>query len=103
MGMLDRRKFLVGSGALVALSRMAFAKTAGLDCDVCIAGGGMGGVAAALAALHRGVRVVMTEPTDWIGGQLTQQAVSCPDEHPYIAEFGCTKRYRALREGVRQF
>ena len=32
--------------------------------------------------------MVLTEPTDWIGGQLTSQAVP-PDEHPWIEQFGC--------------
>ena len=68
--------------------------------DVLIVGGGLGGVAAALAAASRGVDVVMSEPTDWIGGQLTSQAVP-PDEHPWIERLGCTATYRALRDGIR--
>jgi hypothetical protein len=44
---------------------------------------------------------VLTEETDWIGGQLTSQAVPL-DEHPWIEDFGCTARYRALREGIRE-
>jgi hypothetical protein len=63
-------------------------------------GGGMGGVAAAVAAAERGARVVLSEATDWLGGQLTSQAVPL-DEHPWIEEFGCTARYRALREAIR--
>ena len=55
--------------------------------DVVIVGGGLGGCAAALAALRTGRTVVLTEPTDWIGGQLTSQAVP-PDEHPWIEQFG---------------
>ena len=43
--------------------------------DLVIAGGGLGGVAAALAACRSGLRVALTEETDWVGGQLTQQAV----------------------------
>ena len=39
--------------------------------DILIAGGGLGGVAAALAALRLGRRVILTEETAWIGGQLT--------------------------------
>ncbi len=74
----------------------------GTKCDLLIVGGGTGGVAAALAACSRGLRVVMTEPTDWVGGQLTSQAVP-PDEHPWIEQFGCTARYRAYRDGVRRF
>ena len=65
-----------------------------------VAGGGLGGVAAALAAAERGARVVLSEETDWLGGQLTSQAVP-PDEHPWIEDFGCTARYRALREAIR--
>ncbi|WP_284298044.1 FAD-dependent oxidoreductase [Homoserinibacter gongjuensis] len=38
-----------------------------------IVGGGLGGVAAALGAARRGLRVLVTEETDWIGGQLTSQ------------------------------
>ena len=68
--------------------------------DVLIVGGGLGGVAAAIAAAGRGLRVVMSEPTDWIGGQLTSQAVP-PDEHPWIETHGCTATYRALRDGIR--
>lgn len=71
------------------------------SCDVLIVGGGAGGCAAALAACSLGCRVVMAEETDWIGGQLTAQAVP-PDEHPWIEQFGCTARYRRYRDLVRQ-
>jgi hypothetical protein len=43
----------------------------------------------------------MTEETDWVGGQLTSQIVP-PDEHPWIETLGCTERYRAYREAVRE-
>lgn len=68
--------------------------------DLAVVGGGLGGVAAALAAAEQGLRVVLTEETDWIGGQLTAQGVP-PDEHPWIEKFGCTASYRTLRNGVR--
>jgi len=73
-----------------------------LEADLIIAGGGMGGCAAALSAAERGLRVILTEETDWIGGQLTSQAVP-PDEHPWIEQFGCTRRYRRFRESVRDY
>jgi NADPH-dependent 2,4-dienoyl-CoA reductase/sulfur reductase-like enzyme len=57
--------------------------------NVLIVGGGLGGVAAALAATRRGASVILTEQTDWLGGQLTTQGVP-PDEHPWIEEKGCT-------------
>ncbi|WP_350348523.1 FAD-dependent oxidoreductase [Agromyces sp. G08B096] len=73
-----------------------------LEADVAVIGGGLGGVAAALAALERGLRVVLTEEHAWLGGQLTSQAVP-PDEHIWVEQFGVTARYRALREGIRDY
>ncbi|MFO0952004.1 MAG: FAD-dependent oxidoreductase [Isosphaeraceae bacterium] len=73
-----------------------------IPADVAIVGGGLGGVAAALAALRAGRSVVLTEPTDWLGGQLTQQAVP-PDEHPWIEQFGAPASYRALRREIRAY
>ena len=70
--------------------------------DLVIVGGGLGGCAAALAALRLGKQVVMTEETDWLGGQLTAQAVP-PDEHPWIERIGCTPSYRQLRDGIRDY
>ncbi len=71
-----------------------------LRVDVAVIGGGVGGVAGALAAARAGRTVVLTEETDWIGGQLTQQAVP-PDENPWIEQFGCTRSYRDFRNRVR--
>ncbi len=67
-----------------------------------VVGGGLGGCAAALAALRAGRSVVLTEPTDWIGGQLTQQAVP-PDEHAWIEQFGANASYFELRRGIRDY
>ncbi|WP_103501398.1 MULTISPECIES: FAD-dependent oxidoreductase [Streptomyces] len=74
--------------------------TAAVRTDILVVGGGLGGVAAALAACRAGRRVVLTEETDWIGGQLTSQAVP-PDEHPWVEQFGTTASYRRLRQGIR--
>jgi hypothetical protein len=68
--------------------------------DLLIVGGGLGGVAGALAASRLGLRVMLTEETDWIGGQLTAQAVP-PDEHPWIEGIGCAS-YRRLRHVIRE-
>lgn len=73
-----------------------------LHADIIIIGGGLGGCAAALAAARMGKKVIMTEETDWIGGQLTSQAVP-PDEHRWIEQFGCTRSYREFRERVREY
>jgi hypothetical protein len=73
-------------------------------CDVLIVGGGVGGVAAAEAALRAGRTVILTEPTRLLGGQLTSQLVPVPDENSYIErEPGAsTRTFRALRESVRR-
>src|ERR1041385_3811009 len=74
-----------------------------LRAEILIVGGGAGGVAAALAAANQGRSVILTEPTGWIGGQLTSQAVP-PDENPWIESEGtCTRSYRAFRDGVRAY
>ena len=73
-----------------------------LAADLVIVGGGLGGCAAALAAVRNGLRVIMTEETDWIGGQLTAQAVP-PDENPWIETFGGTRSYLELRRQIREY
>ena len=88
-------------GALLTASKL-LAASREIGCDVAVIGGGVGGFAAALAALRNGMRVVLTEETDWIGGQLTSQAIP-PDEHPWIEEFGCTASYRVYRNAVRDY
>jgi choline dehydrogenase-like flavoprotein len=70
--------------------------------DVAVVGGGLGGIAAALAALEAGRTVLLSEDSDWLGGQLTSQGVP-PDENPWIEQFGCTARYRRLRDGMRDY
>jgi hypothetical protein len=73
-----------------------------LNADVVIAGGGLGGCAAAMAALRNNLSVILTEETDWIGGQLTQQGVP-PDENPWVETYGCTKLYAEFRNAVRNY
>ena len=70
--------------------------------DVLVVGGGLGGVAVALGALRAGRRVLLTEEFDWLGGQLTSQAVP-PDEPSWVEGFGVTASYRALRDGIREY
>lgn len=73
-----------------------------LKTEIAVIGGGLGGVAAALAALRLGRSVVLSEETDWLGGQITSQAV-VPDEHPWIEETGSSASYRLLRQEIRAF
>ena len=73
-----------------------------LRSEVLVLGGGLGGVAAALSALRRGRTVVLVEEYEWLGGQLTSQAVP-PDEHPWVEDLGITRSYRGLRERIRDY
>ncbi|WP_408007808.1 FAD-dependent oxidoreductase [Pseudalkalibacillus sp. A8] len=73
-----------------------------LHADIVIIGGSLGGCSAALAALKTGKKVILTEETAWIGGQLTNQAVP-PDEHPWIEKFGSSSSYRELRNRIRDY
>src|SRR3989440_5678718 len=104
-----QQAYLAGLGAGVTApvaavngSAQAYRKSLEERSDVLIIGGGTGGCAAALAAARNGLRVILTEETDWVGGQLTAQAVP-PDEHPWIEMFGCTVSYKAYRHGVREY
>jgi len=75
-----------------------------LKTEILIVGGGTGGVAAALGAAALGKSVILTEETEWLGGQLTSQAVP-PDENAALRDNkpGCTRRYLELRERVRDY
>lgn len=68
--------------------------------DIIVIGASLGGTLAAYSACTEGKSCILTEETDWIGGQLTNQAVP-PDEHKYIETTGCTATYRAYRNKVR--
>jgi hypothetical protein len=104
--MIRRRTFLAAGLSfpyiLPSLAQSILYSEKELHADVVILGGGTGGCAAALAALRNGMRVIMTEETDWIGGQMTSQGVP-PDEHRWIEQTGCTASYRAYRDGVREY
>lgn len=117
---MNRRNLIksltIGSGVLAAGSLPYFSKAEvfvpqqshkllgkEFHADIIIAGGGLGGCAAAFAALRNGLSVIMTEETDWIGGQATQQGVSCFDEHPWIEQFGATQSYRHFRTAIREY
>jgi hypothetical protein len=72
-------------------------------CQVLVLGGGLGGVAAAEDLARQGISVILTEPSSHLGGQLTAQGVSTPDENSDIelAPGPGTRHYRELRDQVR--
>lgn len=71
-----------------------------LNAQIVVCGASLGGTLAAYSAAKSGKSVILTESSDWIGGQLTSQAVP-PDEHPWIEYCGCTATYREYRNKVR--
>ena len=102
---MNRREFLstvMVPAAAVRFPHGRFHRPKELLVDVVIVGGGVGGCAAAIAVCRQGLSAVVIESTDWLGGQLTSQAVP-PDEHPWIESIGCTAAYRAFRNGVRAY
>ncbi len=115
---MDRRSFITyasllsGSAALQGsrllttaakpVDRGKRSRSRELKADVIIIGGGLGGCAAALASCRNGLSVIMTEETDWIGGQLSQQGVP-PDEHQWIETHGAPQSYREFRHRVREY
>jgi hypothetical protein len=114
---MDRRNFLAytamlsgsafipsipGFSAAMNIKNNADSASGQKDADVVIIGGGVGGVATAIAACRNGFHVIMTEETNWIGGQLTQQGVP-PDEHQWIEAYGAPASYREYRTRVRNF
>ena len=70
--------------------------------DIVIIGGGMGGVSATLAAARLGAKVILVEELDWLGGQLTSQAVP-PDEYPWIEHLTASQSYADFRESIRSY
>ncbi|MEJ8850058.1 FAD-dependent oxidoreductase [Variovorax rhizosphaerae] len=70
--------------------------------DVVIIGGGLGGVSATLAAARLGSKVILVEELDWLGGQLTSQAVP-PDEYPWIEYLTASQSYATFRETIRNY
>ena len=70
--------------------------------ELLIVGGGLGGVAATLAAVRLGRSVLLVEELDWLGGQLTSQGVPF-DEHPWIENGVGSRSYLALRAAIRGY
>jgi hypothetical protein len=50
-----------------------------LSTEVLVAGGGTGGVAAAIQSARMGVKTLLLEQTHWLGGMLTAAGISCTD------------------------
>lgn len=86
--------------AVIAVTIPAAVRTQ--RCEVVVIGAGLGGSAAALTAARAGHRVCITEPTDWIGGQMTSQGVSALDENEWTETSGSNASYLMLRQKIRE-
>ena len=74
------RKFFTASIILLALTFSAHAMTLQDGYDVVVAGGGTGGIAAAIQAARMGMNVLVVESTNMLGGQATAAGVSTMDD-----------------------
>ena len=97
---VNRRKFLALSLLPTVTAPLLLRTSPSNAPEVLVVGGGLGGCAAALAAVQCGRRVLLAVEDEWLGGQWTSQAAP-PDEHPWIETHGCTRTYRALRDAIR--
>jgi hypothetical protein len=70
-------------------------------CDIVILGGGLGGSVAALTASAKANHVCLTEPTNWLGGQMTSQGISAFDDNEWIETTGATHSFQVLRQKIR--
>jgi hypothetical protein len=114
---MNRRDFTAGLGTSALLMRaiatqaQSRAPSGGgrgaapkeMRADIVVIGASVGGCAAALAALRNGRQVIMTEETDWIGGQFTSMLLSSPDENHWIESVGRTASYAEFRNRVREY
>jgi hypothetical protein len=94
---------LNGDPASAVISIAVPAQVPEIACDVLVAGAGMGGVAASLAASSRHHTVCLTEETNWVGGQATSGGVPALDENRFIEFSGGTRSYMQFRDGIRNW
>ncbi|MEU5366847.1 FAD-dependent oxidoreductase [Streptomyces sp. NPDC005925] len=73
-----------------------------VESDVAVIGGGLGAVAAALAAARAGRQVVLVSPSERLGGQVTTQLVPALDEHPHVETGGVSASYQRFRALIRE-
>ena len=72
---MNRKTFTLCT-LLITFALPAHAQTLQDNYDVVVAGGGTGGIAAAIQAARMGMNVLVVEPTNMLGGQATAAGVS---------------------------
>ena len=73
------------------------------EADFVIMGGGLGGIAAALAACSSGRMTILIEETDHIGGCFTEQDTSRYLDNRFVETSGSSPRYLEFRERIREW
>lgn len=58
---------------------LVFAQSAVMQVDVLVMGGSTGGIAAGIQSARSGMKTIIVEPTQMLGGMLTAAGVSCTD------------------------
>ncbi len=98
---LSRRSFLellalsgAGLAARPSVQILARSGPAPIEADVVVYGAGASGLCAAVQAARLGTRVVLIEPTVWVGGKLTAAGVSALDGNKYGLGSGLVKEFR---------
>ena len=76
-----------------------------IRCDILIAGGSVGGLAAAarIVKANPKLTVCLTEETSWLGGQMTSQGVCALDENHLVETSGACLSYQEFRQAIRDF
>jgi FAD dependent oxidoreductase len=69
--------------------------------DIAVVGASLGGVMAAFQACRAARSVILVAEHDWLGGQMTAQAVP-PDEHRLIESGGASASYLEFRRAMRE-
>ena len=74
------RKIFASLTLILTLTSSSYAQTLRDNYDIIIAGGGIGGIAAAIQASHMDMNVLVVESTNMLGGQATSAGVSTMDD-----------------------
>lgn len=78
-----KKLFILAFITAAAVLPSAASASETMACDVAVVGAGAGGCAAAIQAARMGMTVLLLEPSDWVGGQMTAAAVSTMDDKTF--------------------
>lgn len=82
------RKIFASLVIILTLASSSYAQDLRDNYDIVIAGGGMGGIAAAIQASHMDMNVLVVEPSNMLGGQAIAAGVSTMDDLSHLNHRG---------------